>query len=70
MNIVKTGVILLLAGILLASFSELIIDQLNIERAFGQVPASIKLLRLGLLIAALGFASMLYGSWKNKRRRG
>jgi len=67
MNIIKSGVIFLLAGILLASFSELIVDIMQIERAFGQEPLSIQLVRYGLLIAVLGLGMMLYGGWRNRR---
>lgn len=67
MNTIKLGVILLLAGILLATFNELIVDAMQIERAFGQEPLSIRLVRYGLLAAALGLGLMLYGGWKNRR---
>ena len=68
MNLIKIGIVLLLIGILIASFSDVIAeDLLGFERSFGEEPISIKLVRGGLLTSLLGVVLMLWGAVKNKK---
>lgn len=68
MNSIKLGVIVLLVGILIVAFSDVIAeDLLGFKRNFGEEPFSMKLFRGGLLISSLGAVLMLWGAVKNRK---
>jgi H+/Cl- antiporter ClcA len=67
-HILWAGLALLLLSVLAGAFSQVLVeDILRIERPFGEEPLSIQIARYALGTAAIGFALMLYGGWRNKR---
>jgi uncharacterized membrane protein len=70
MNLIKWGLLILIIGLILTFFSTTIIeDWLGIKRAFLEEPLSVKVTRIGLILAVSGIIVSVVGLFRKRRAK-